>query len=143
MFSWEFYEIFKNTSFTELQRCTVVLYSHPMVQLYSFSYINFLLRSISLIDPPDISRAFTTDFLTAFIFKIFTGKSRLLFGMLLQCQADNVNVYYVISNCLTKSSRSEVFYKKGNITNFTKFPGNHLRQSLFFNKVAGLRLQLY
>ena len=101
------------------------------------------MRSISLIDAPDISRAFTTDFVTAFIFKIFTGKSRLLFGMLRQCQADNVNVYYDISNCLTKSSRSKVFCKKGVLRNFTKFPGNHLRQSLFFNKVAGLRLQLY
>ena len=38
-----------------------------------------------------------------------------------------------------KSSRSEVFCKKGVLRNFTKFPGKHRRQSLFFNKVAGLR----
>ena len=34
---------------------------------------------------------------------------------------------------------SEVFYAKGVIRNFTKFTGKHLCQSLFFNKVAGLR----
>ena len=33
----------------------------------------------------------------------------------------------------------EVFYKKGVLKNFAKFTGNHLCQSLFFNKVAGLR----
>ena len=38
-----------------------------------------------------------------------------------------------------KSSRPEVFCKKGALENFTKFIGKHLCQSLFFNKVAGLR----
>ena len=33
----------------------------------------------------------------------------------------------------------EVFCKKGVLRNFTKFTGKHLWQSLFFNKVAGLR----
>ena len=37
-----------------------------------------------------------------------------------------------------RSSRLEVFCKKGVLTNFTKFTGKHLCQSLFFNKVAGL-----
>ena len=32
--------------------------------------------------------------------------------------------------------------KKGLFRNFAKFAGKHLRQSLFFNKVAGLRLLL-
>ena len=39
-----------------------------------------------------------------------------------------------------RSSRPEVFCKKGVLRNFTKFTGKHLCQSLFFNKVAGLRL---
>ena len=39
-----------------------------------------------------------------------------------------------------RSSRPEVFCKKGVLRNFTKFTGKHLRQSLFFSKVAGLRL---
>ena len=33
---------------------------------------------------------------------------------------------------------SEVFCKKNVLKNFTKFKGKHLRQSPFFNKVAGL-----
>ena len=32
-----------------------------------------------------------------------------------------------------------VFCKKGVLRNFTKFTGKRLWQSLFFNKVAGLR----
>ena len=40
------------------------------------------------------------------------------------------------------NSRPEVFRKKGVFRNFAKFTGKHLRQSLFFNKVAGLRLLL-
>ena len=38
-----------------------------------------------------------------------------------------------------RNSRHEVFCKKGALGNFAKFTGKHLRQSLFFNKVAGLR----
>ena len=38
-----------------------------------------------------------------------------------------------------RSSRPEVFYEKGVLRNFTRFTGNHLCQSLFFNKAAGLR----
>ena len=40
---------------------------------------------------------------------------------------------------LWRSSRPEVFCKKGGLGNFTKFTGKHLYQSLFFNKVSGLR----
>ena len=38
-----------------------------------------------------------------------------------------------------RSSRPEVFSKKGVLRYFTKFTGKHLCQSVFFNKVAGLR----
>ena len=41
-----------------------------------------------------------------------------------------------------RSSRPEVFSKKGVLTNFKKFTGKDLCQSLFFDKVAGLSLQL-
>ena len=37
-----------------------------------------------------------------------------------------------------RSSRSEVFCKKGALRNFAKFTGKNLRQRLFLNKVAGL-----
>ena len=39
----------------------------------------------------------------------------------------------------SRSSRPEVFRKKGVLRNLTKFTRKHLCQSLFFNKVAGLR----
>ena len=38
-----------------------------------------------------------------------------------------------------RSSRLEVFCRKGVLRNFGKFTGKHLCQSLLFNKVAGLR----
>ena len=38
-----------------------------------------------------------------------------------------------------RSSRLEVFCRKDVLRNFAKFTGKHLRQSLSFNKVAGLR----
>ena len=38
-----------------------------------------------------------------------------------------------------RSSRPEVFCKKGVLRNFTRFTRKRLCQSLFFNKVAGLR----
>ena len=37
-----------------------------------------------------------------------------------------------------RSSRPEVFCKKGALRNFTKVTGKHLCQSFFFNKVADL-----
>ena len=38
-----------------------------------------------------------------------------------------------------RSSHQRCSMKKGGLRNFTKFTGKHLCQSLFFNKVAGLR----
>ena len=40
---------------------------------------------------------------------------------------------------IERRSHSEVFCKKGVLEKFTKFTAKHLCQSLFFNKVAGLR----
>ena len=40
---------------------------------------------------------------------------------------------------IIRSSRPEVFCKKGVLKNFAKFTGKHLCQSLLFNKVAGLK----
>ena len=40
---------------------------------------------------------------------------------------------------LSRSSRPEVFCKKGGLKNFVKFTLKHLCQGLFFNKVAGLK----
>ena len=38
-----------------------------------------------------------------------------------------------------RSSRPDVFCKKGDLRNFAKFTEKHLCQSPFFNKVASLR----
>ena len=40
---------------------------------------------------------------------------------------------------MNRSSRPEVFCKKGVLRNFAKFTGKHLCQILFVNEVAGLR----
>ena len=42
-----------------------------------------------------------------------------------------------------RSTRQKVFCKKGVLENFAKLTGKYLCQSLFFNKVACLGLQLY
>ena len=47
--------------------------------------------------------------------------------------------FYMMGILTFRSSRPEVFYKKGVLRNFAKFTGKHLCQSLFFNKVAGPR----
>ena len=60
-------------------------------------------------------------------------------------------ICYKKSKCLmqwwhywtNRSSRPEVFCKKGVLRNFAKFTGKHLCQSLFFNKVAGFSAFLW
>ena len=49
------------------------------------------------------------------------------------------NVYLYLRTSMDRSSRPEVFCKKGVLRNLTKFTGKHLCQGLFFNKVSGLR----
>ena len=46
---------------------------------------------------------------------------------------------FLIITVLLRSIHPEVFYEKSALRNFEKFTGKHLCQSLFFNKVAGLR----
>ena len=55
-----------------------------------------------------------------------------------------VITYHNNMNVLVKrrSSRPEVFCRKDVLRNFAKFTGKHLRQSLFFSKVAGLRPEI-
>ena len=60
-------------------------------------------------------------------------KSRCLF----LCGFVNSTLFYLRSN------HSEVFYKNGVLKNFTIFTRKHLCQSLFFNKVAGLRPEIF
>ena len=48
----------------------------------------------------------------------------------------------ILKNKKNRSSRREVFCKKGVLRNFANFTVKLHRQSLFFNKVAGLRWML-
>ena len=48
---------------------------------------------------------------------------------------------FKILTATIRSSHQRCSMKKGVLRNFTKFTGKHLCQSLFFNKVAGLRPQ--
>ena len=50
-----------------------------------------------------------------------------------------LNALYVSTQCMSKSSRPEVFCRKGVLRYFGKFTGKHLCHSLFFSKVAGLK----
>ena len=43
---------------------------------------------------------------------------------------------------MVRSNHWEVFCKKGVLRNFAKFTGKHLCQSVFLNKVAGLRREV-
>ena len=46
---------------------------------------------------------------------------------------------FSVARTKNRSSRPEVFCERGVLRIFTKLTGKHLCQSLFFNKVAGLR----
>ena len=52
---------------------------------------------------------------------------------------DVIAILTKLSKAYDRSSRPEVFCKKGVLRNFAKFTGNYLCQSLFFDKDAGLR----
>ena len=53
-----------------------------------------------------------------------------------ECQSHTIDRKFLVN---FRSSRPEVFSKKGVLKNFEKFTGKHLFQGLFFNKVAALR----
>ena len=50
-----------------------------------------------------------------------------------------VLVYHAKADGILEAVVQRCSVKKGVLRNFTKFTGKHLCQSLFFNKVAGLR----
>ena len=75
-----------------------------------------------------------------FCCNVFTIKVEVYYGF----------VYFMITPCnyfiipmrklfIFRSSRPDVFCKKGVLKNLTKLTGKHRCQSVFFNKVTGLR----
>ena len=70
---------------------------------------------------------------------------RYLFKILDYFNQNSPTIYHV-SAYLTRRRRSRhrrCSMRKGVLRNVAKFTGKHVCQSLFFNKVAGLFLQLY
>ena len=61
----------------------------------------------------------------------------------LKTSCSEKSVKYRSSRSQIRSSRPEMFCKKGVLKNFAKFTGKHLSQSLFFHKVADLRPQAF
>ena len=47
--------------------------------------------------------------------------------------------HFQIRKSVKQKQPPEILFKKGVLRNFAKFTGKHLCQSLFFNKIAGLR----
>ena len=64
----------------------------------------------------------------------FYGAQSLLHQLIV-----NFTKFSKLENCLNRNSHQRCSMKKGVLRNFVKFTGKHLCQSLFFNKVAGLR----
>ena len=90
---------------------------------------------------------FISSFLDAF-FYFFCEIVFLIYLFVINCECSCLDSALcreqsrsVVSEC--RSSHPEMLCKKGVIRNFAKFTRKHLYQSLFFNKVAGLGLQLY
>ena len=59
--------------------------------------------------------------------------------LVFEFKSGNINFCSVLTGTFSRSSRPDMFCKKGVLRNLTKFKGKHLCQSLFLNKVAGLR----
>ena len=95
----------------------------------------------STIETQDQSNNKKTRHLSSVFFLTLT----VLHTFFIVCNLSNLSLYlFSINKTATllsnsRSSRSEVFCKKGVIRNFAKFIGKYLRQSLFCNKVAPLR----
>ena len=99
---------------------------------------------LSILQWLDIEQFFTRNFIEKNGFEIFAPSFCLPAKTFITCSKIRFQligrelVYFVLKGCVWektyRSSCPYVFCKKGVLKNFTKF------QSLFFNKVAGLRL---
>ena len=92
----------------------------------------------TLLNKDDFSMNFANIFRTPFSKAVSRKYSvKKLFLKFLQYSKEKIGVrvslFYSTSVCLQKQS------PRGVLKNFAKFTGKHLCQSLFFNKVAGLR----
>ena len=72
-------------------------------------------------------------------FSIIRSRNSFVPETLVSKWLDIANGVTYLRRFLVRSSRPEMFCKKGVFRNFIKLTGKHLCQRLFFNKVAGLR----
>ena len=101
-------------------------------------YWNFFFQSISW---NTISGAFHETWNTFMKYFYFIIKVSFLI-LLINKKIELTEKRYLLTAKI-RSSRTEVFCKKGVLESFKKFTGKHLCQSLSFKRVAGLSLQLY
>ena len=76
---------------------------------------------------------FTLSDVTLFYRTIFLGLKKLYSGLQMLQHDTNLDIHNI------QKQPPEVFYVKGVLRNFHKTCRKHLWQSLFFNKVAGIR----
>ena len=73
------------------------------------------------------------------LFKCIISSWHAVFFKLLYCFLFLILTVLPPISCFIQKQPPEVSYKKDALENFAKFTGKYLWQSLFFNKVAGLR----
>ena len=64
---------------------------------------------------------------------------KIIFAQLAHFDLLSSDILPVVMLSNSRGSRLEMFCKKGVLRNFAKFIRKHLFQSLFFNKIAGMR----
>ena len=88
-----------------------------------------------------ILKTFTEKFKYFYLFKYFLYNA-IKAQQFQKCPVTIFSRLYFAIEIKERSNHQDVFCKKGALRNFAKFAGKHLCQSLYFNKVAGLRLQI-
>ena len=94
-------------------------------------------KNVAIYDCPFLcSVGFPFIFTTFLCFQFERAKISKKTHKILSCPLRSI---YMLLLTKIRSSLPEVFYKNGVLRNFAKFTGKHLCQSIFLNKVAGLR----
>ena len=93
--------------------------------------------------PLNFAKFLRTPFLTEYLWWLLVSHTVNRKRMYIAFGKTDLSIAFIQASLLSffffRSSRPEVFCKKGVLRNFTKFIGKHLCQRLFFNKVASLR----
>ena len=136
MFSCEYCEVFKNNfSYrtpavaASVTQKVQARYFEQLIRIYFFSFFLYLKL---LFNRADKYRKIMLIFIKKEHFQKDTSRHMYNLYKKINCI---INIWYQG----LRSSHPAVFCKKGVLRYFTKFTGKHLCQSLYFNKVAGMR----